>query len=162
MNTVALMDVAFHQLTSRRNPEAYLRTCKNATDDPQWIASMLDALEYVRTATSVCAVASGEKVRLCSCCKILRPVDNFRVRIDRRRRGAFTVATCGDCERGYCRNDSGHRSSVKQGRILRLREEKLASEDPEFAAAVERTRKQYLSRMAHEFFCGCADCDGEA
>jgi hypothetical protein len=51
---------------------------------------------------------------------------------------------------------------VKRDRILRLREEKLASEDPEFAAARERTRKQYLSRMAHEFFCGCADCDGEA
>jgi hypothetical protein len=67
-----LLDVVFHQLLSRRNPEEYLRTCKSA-EDPEWIPGMMAALEYVRSVASARAMTRGEEFRLCSCCRDSSP-----------------------------------------------------------------------------------------
>src|SRR5271155_3932041 len=96
-------ELAFHQLTSRRNPEAYLWTCVSA-NDPKWVEGMLEALAFVRNMASAQAAATGEPTRVCTCCDALRTVTSFRRRIDRRFPGrVFTVAACLECERGYCR-----------------------------------------------------------
>jgi hypothetical protein len=135
-------------------------TCRSSAD-ASWVADMLAALEYIRRRANDQAASNGESTRACTCCRTLKPVSIFRKRIDSRYPGkTLTVATCGDCERGYCRIDVAHRSSVKQDRKLRIREEKLAESDPEFAAARDRERRMVASRLAHGFTCVCEGCRG--
>jgi hypothetical protein len=158
IDTLTIAEVAMHRLTMRRDPEAYLRTCLGGANE-RWITGMLAALEFVRQRVNSQSESSGEPTKTCTCCHMLKPVVSFRDRIDNRYPGrTFTVATCQDCERGYCRIDSARRSAVKLDRVLRIRADKLMEEDPEFRESTERMRSAVASRMAHGFPCKCEGC----